>query len=136
MPRCLKSAIRLAMVLALTGTACSTAMKVETGAAEAACFNVRDVRSAEPLHDRFVLVRCSHEREFLLTVGGPCLGLSRAIRVAVSNDFNRVCSHDGAKLTFREFDVVRRCEILEVEAVNDETEARDLVAARTASNGD
>jgi len=58
-------------------------------------FNVRDVRSFDAIHDRYVYVRCRRGKHYLLTMANACLGLQDSIAVAVANDFNRVCSHDG-----------------------------------------
>jgi len=64
-------------------------------------------------------------------MANACLGLQDSIAVAVANDFNRVCSHDGAWLTYRDFERTRRCVILRVETVDDRAAALDLVARRT-----
>ena len=79
-------------------------------------FNVRDVRSFDAIHDRYAYVRCRRGKHYLLTMANACLGLQDSIEVAVANDFNRVCSHDGAWLTYRDFERTRRCIILRVEA--------------------
>ena len=95
------------------------------------CFNVRDVRSFDAIHDRYVYVRCRRGKHYLLTMANACLGLQDSIAVAAADDFNRVCSHDGAWLTYRDFERTRRCVILRVEAVDDRAAALDLVARRT-----
>ena len=79
-------------------------------------FNVRDVRSLDAIHDRYVYVQCRRGKHYLLTMANACLGLPDSIAVAVANDFNRVCSHDGAWLTYRDFERTRRYVILRVEA--------------------
>ena len=61
-------------------------------------------------------------------MANACLGLQDSI--AVANDFNRVCSHDGTRLTYRDFERTRRSIILRVEAVDDRAAALDLVARR------
>ena len=56
------------------------------------CFNVRDVRSFDAIHDRYVYVRCRRGKHYLLTMANACLGLQDSIAVAAADDFNRVCS--------------------------------------------
>jgi hypothetical protein len=46
-----------------------------------------------------------------------CPGLQDAIAVGVANDFNRVCPHDGAWLTYRDFERSRLRVVLRDEAV-------------------
>ena len=125
----------LALVLMLTGLGCTSTNGVDTSedvpVTEEACFNVLDVRSFDALHDRYVYARCRGGKHYLLTMANACLGLQNSIAMAVSNDFNRVCSHNRAWLTYRDFDRTRRCVILCVEAVEDRAVALDLVARRT-----
>jgi len=88
----------LAIALMGCGTASDTALEAETAAgdAEETCFNVRDARSYRVLHDRYVFVRCVHKRQYLLTIDRGCRGLSHGFGIAISNEFNRVCSQSGA----------------------------------------
>jgi hypothetical protein len=60
-----------------------------------------------------------------------CQGLQNSLAVAVSSGFNRVCSHDRARLTYRNFNRTFHCGILRVEAVDDRAAAADLVKRRT-----
>lgn len=67
----------------------------------------------------------------ILKSGGPSGG-----RLSCDNDFNLACSHDGAWLTYRDFERTRRCVMLRVEAVDDWAAALDLVARRTQRRAD
>ena len=86
-------------LLGLTLLGCASANTVAPAkgkhAPAKACFDVRDVLSFEALHDKFVSVCCRHGRHYLLTMENICLGLRNSVAIAVANDFNRVCSHDG-----------------------------------------
>jgi hypothetical protein len=94
------------------------------------CFNVRDTRSYTALHDRYVYVKCVRKKHYLLTIDQGCRGLMNSFGVSISNDFNRVCSHSGAMISFREYSQPKRCRILEVEAVEDLEAAKRLVEER------
>jgi len=130
----------LVLVLTVTGLGCTSTKEIESNkgsaSTEETCFNVRDVRSFNAIHDRYVYARCRRGTHYLLTMANACPGLQNSIAMAVSNDFNRVCSHDRAWLTYREFDHTRRCVILRVEAVEDRAAALDLVARRTQPEAD
>jgi hypothetical protein len=43
------------------------------------CFNVRDVRSFDAIHDRYVYVRCRRGKHYLLTMANACLGLQDSV---------------------------------------------------------
>ena len=98
--------------------------------AEKACFRVRNLRGMDAVDDRFVYVRCVQDKHYLLTMDNACLGLQNSIAVAVANGFDRVCSNDHAFITYREFDQIRRCGILNVERVGDRAAALKLVELR------
>ena len=98
--------------------------------AEKACFRVRNTRSFDAVDDRFVYVRCVRDKHYLLTMDNVCLGLQNSIAVAVANGYDRVCSNDHAFITYREFDQIRRCGILNVERVEDRAAALKLVELR------
>ncbi len=91
-----------------------------------ACFNVREVESYDAFDDRFVAVETIRDDCYLLTLDNVCFGIESAIRIAISNDFNRVCSNDLAVITYRDFNRLHRCRILNVEKVDDLEAARDL----------
>jgi len=77
--------------------------------------------------DRFVYVRCVRDKHYLLTMDNACIGLQNSIAVAVANGYDRVCSKDRAFITYREFNQIRRCGILNVEQVEDREAALKLV---------
>jgi hypothetical protein len=124
----------LGLILTATGLGCTSTKAVETSdsdaVAEEACFNVRDVRSFDAIHDRFVYVRCVRGKHYLLTMENACVGLQNSLAVTVESGFNRVCSNDWASLTYRNFDRTTRCGILRVEAVEDRAAAVALVESR------
>jgi hypothetical protein len=95
-----------------------------------ACFNVREVESYDAFDDRFVAVKTIRDECYLLTLDNVCYGMESAIRIAISNDFNRVCSNDLAEITYRDFNRLHRCRILNVEQVDNLEAARDLWRSR------
>jgi hypothetical protein len=97
---------------------------------EKACFRVRNTRSMSAFDDRHVYVRCIRDEHYLLTMQPACIGLENSIGVAVSNRFDRVCSNDGAWITYKDFGRTRRCGIVTVEAVADRNAALKLVEKR------
>ena len=129
----------LVLTLTVTGFGCASTNAAAPRAGEPpaaeACFNVRDVLSFEALHDKFVYVRCRRKRHYLLTMENICLGLRNSLAIAVSNDFNRVCSQDRATITYEGLGRTSRCQILWVEKVEDRAAAQILVERRTDSQG-
>jgi hypothetical protein len=111
---------------------CSSTPANDTGAD--ACLRVRDVRGYTALHDRYVFIRAARDRHYLLEIDQGCRGLTFGSGIVISNAFDRVCSHDGATISFRDFDRTRRCRILEVEAVAGLEAAEALVIQRTAAD--
>ncbi len=99
---------------------------------EKACFRVRDVRGFEAVTDRFVYVHGVRSQHYLLTMENVCMGLENSVGIAIANGFDRVCSNDRAMITYKEFNQVKRCGILMVEAVTDREAALDLVKKRSA----
>lgn len=123
------------LIVALAASACgstgSAELRDSEPAGDEACFNVRDTRSYHALHDRYVYLRCIRKKHFLLTIDGGCRGLSYGSGIAIANEFNRVCSHSGAVITYRQFDRIHRCLVHDVEAVEDLEAATALVEERT-----
>jgi len=128
-------ALLLGLIVTISGLGCTSTSAAAAGESEPpsakACFNVRDVLSFDALHDKFVYVRCRRGRHFLLTMENICLGLRNSLAIAVSNDFNRVCSLDRAAITYQGLGRTARCLILRVEAVDDRAAAQKLVERRT-----
>lgn len=136
-----------AIVFVLNGAvlfsiACGSAPAEEATSAAAGetvagtCFYVRDTRGFHALHDRYVYVKCLRDKHFLLTIDQGCGGLSFATSLFIGNEFNRVCSHSGAMITYREFDRTHRCRILEVEPVESLEAAERVVRERIVDTTD
>jgi len=102
--------------------------------AEAACFNVRDVRNFDAIRDRYVYVEGRRGEHYLLTMFTQCFGLRSALGIAISNDFNRVCSNSSATITYREFGQLESCRIRAVESVEDKAAAEQIVELRRRSD--
>lgn len=98
---------------------------------EKTCFRVRDTRGFSAIDDRFVYVKSVRDQHYLLTLDNRCYGLEYSIKIAIANEIDRVCSNDRAVLTYRDFNRLHRCEILDVEAVESLDEAEELVTSRT-----
>jgi hypothetical protein len=98
---------------------------------EEACFNVRQARSFDALADEFVYVDGGGDDHFLLTMFRGCIGLRDSLRIAISNDFSRVCSNSFATITYRGLGELETCRIRRVEAVEDKAAAEALVESRT-----
>jgi len=64
---------------------------------------------------------------------GVCRGLRYGSGIAISNEFNRVCSQGGAVITYRQVDQTHRCIILDFEAVKELQTAKTLVGDRATS---
>ena len=99
--------------------------------AQEACFNVRDVRNFDAISDRYVYVEGRRDAHYLLTMWTGCFGLRGALGIAISNDFNRVCSNSSATIAYREFGGLETCRIREVESVDDKDAAEEIVELRT-----
>jgi hypothetical protein len=91
---------------------------------------VREVQSYDAFDDRHVAIETIRDESYLLTLDNVCFGLDTAIRIAISNDFNRVCSDDLAVITYRDFNRLDTCRILNVERVADHEAALELWRSR------
>ena len=127
----------LTLVLALAAIGCAHGGGgVQPAAAsgpppsERACFMVREVRSYDAFDDRHVAIETIRDESYLLTLDNVCFGLDSAIRIAISNDFNRVCSDDLAVITYRDYNRLDTCRILNVERVADHEAALELWRSR------
>ena len=125
----------LGLVLAVSGLACTSTQKVDRSgsrpAAEEACFNVRRVNSFSPLHPRFVYVRLLGGESYLLTLDSVYTSLPFATGITISQEFSRVCSDTGARITYVESGHPVFCRIVRVEAVANKDAAQKLVEDRT-----
>ncbi|HEX6998595.1 MAG TPA: DUF6491 family protein [Gammaproteobacteria bacterium] len=97
---------------------------------EESCFNVRDARSFDALDDEHVYVQARRDGHYLLTVFPGCIGLRDSFRIAISNDFSRVCSNSFASVTYRGVSGLETCRIRRVESVEDKEAAEALAASR------
>lgn len=99
--------------------------------AERVCINRREINAIKTLDERHAFAKLSAGRFYLLTLDKGCQGFDKARRVALSEGSGRVCS-DGLTLVAFETPLVgpMRCRIERIDAVADESAARDLVAAR------
>jgi hypothetical protein len=119
--------------------ACTSAQNTAAaGAREAgteACFNVRNVDSFSPLHAKFVYLRLVGGEQYLLTLDSVYTSLPFATGIKISNEFSRVCSNTGARITFMDFSRPVFCCIIRVEAVASKEAAKKLVQDRTTPKG-
>ena len=130
------AACLLGLILAVPALACTSSQKVETttgraSAAERACFNVRNVDSFSPLSNRFVYVRTTGDKHYLLTMDSMYPSLPYATGIAMSGNYAWVCSNTGAMITYVDAGRPVFCRILSVEAVDNKEAAQKLVDART-----
>jgi hypothetical protein len=130
----------LGLILTVSGLACTSTQKVVTSgsepgsapAAEEACFNVRKVDSFSALHARFVYVRLLGDEHYLLTLDRVYTGLPYVTGgISISQEFTRVCSDTGARITFTDSGRMVYCRIVRVEAVASKKAAQELVEDRT-----
>ena len=99
-------------------------------AAERVCINVRLIRGFDALSDEHLVVTTSGRDTYLLTMRRGCIGLGRAMGIAVSNNMSRLCSNSRGKVTYR--DLSRRplqCQIENITAVESKEHARALVSS-------
>jgi hypothetical protein len=99
--------------------------------AERVCINRREINAIKTLDERHAFAKLSAGRFYLLTLDKSCQGFDKARRVALSEGSGRVCS-DGLTLVAFETPIVgpMRCRIEAIDAVADESAARELIAAR------
>jgi hypothetical protein len=125
----------LGLVLTVSGLACTSTQEVDTSgsepAAQRACFNVRNVDSFSPLHARFVYARLLGGESYLLTLDSVYTSLPFATGITISQEFSRVCSDTGARITYVDSGRPVYCRIVRVEAVANKEAAQKLVEDRT-----
>jgi hypothetical protein len=125
----------LGLVLTVSGLACASSQKVPTAdrgtLATEACFNLRTVDSFSPLDDKFVYVRTLSGEHYLLTLDGVYVTLPFATGITIADNFSRVCSDTGSRLTYVNAGVPVLCRIVRVEAVESKEVAQEVVKDRT-----
>ena len=99
--------------------------------AERVCINRREINAIKTLDEKHAFAKLSAGRFYLLTLDKSCQGFDKARRVALSEGTGRVCS-DGLTLVSFETPLVgpMRCRIEGIDAVADESAARELIASR------
>ena len=129
------AACLLGVISAISGLACTSTQTAETGGSapegQEACFNVRNVDSFSPLSNRFVYVRTTGDKHYLLTMDSMYPSLPYATGIAMSGNYAWVCSNTGAMITYVDAGRPVFCRILSVEAVVGKEAAQKLVDART-----
>lgn len=125
----------LGLIVSMAVLACTSGREVGSGVSgqdtKEACFNVINVRSYSPLHERYVYVKVSSNEHYLLTLDHYCTGLPYTTGVKITGDFSRVCSESGAKITYMGSGRPAEGRIIRVEAVASREEAEQLVKQRT-----
>lgn len=129
-----KLAWLLGLILTVPGLACTSTQGFDTSGSEpesqGTCFNVRTVDSFSPLSNRFVYVRTTGDKHYLLTLDAIYPSLPYATGIAISGNYAWVCSNTGAMITYVDSGRPVFCRILNVEAVASLDEAKKLVAER------
>lgn len=112
-------------------TACASSPAEVTSVADRVCVDVRRISSVKALDDRHVLVTESANDQFLFTVDRGCSGLSFALGISIAETLNRVCGDGTSWLSFNEAGTgSKRCRIIDIEPVADESVARALIKER------
>ena len=123
------------LILTVSGLACTSLQKVPTAdrgtLATEACFNLRTVDSFSPLDDKFVYVRTLSGEHYLLTLDGVYVTLPFATGITIADNFSRICSDTGARLTYVNAGISVFCRIVRVEAVESKEVAQQVVKDRT-----
>jgi hypothetical protein len=125
----------LVTISAVLVLACSSSQAVPTAdrgtLATEACFNLRTVDSFSPLGNQFVYLRTLSEEQYLLTLERVDVNLPFATSITIADNFTRVCSDTGARLTYVNAGVPVLSRIVRVEAVASKEVARQVVNDRT-----
>jgi hypothetical protein len=125
----------LRLVLTVSALACTSSQAIPTAdrgtLATEACFNRRTVDSFSPLAKQFVYVRTLSDEHYLLTLDAIYVTLPYATGIAIANNYGRICSNTGARLTFVNAGVSVSCRIVRVEAVDSKEVAEQVVQDRT-----
>jgi hypothetical protein len=124
----------LGVISAVSGLACTSTQKVPTAdrgtLATEACFNLRTVDSFSPLGNQFVYLRTLTDERYLLTLDAVYVTLPFATGITIADNFSRICSDSGARLTYVNAGVPVFCRIVRVEAVESKEVAQQVVKDR------
>lgn len=125
----------LGLTLTIPGLACTSSQAVPTAdrgtLAVEGCFNLRTVDSFSPLGTQFVYVRTLSDGHYLLTLDAVYVNLPFATGIAIADNYSRICSSTGARLTYVNAGVAVLCLIVRVEAVESKEVAEQVVQDRT-----
>jgi len=123
------------LIVTVSGLACTSSQKVPTAdrgtLATEACFNLRTVDSFSPLGTQFVYVRTLSDEHYLLTLDRVYVTLPFATGITIADNFSRVCSGTGARITYVSAGNRVLCRIVRVEAVDSKAVAQQVVKDRT-----
>jgi hypothetical protein len=97
------------------------------------CVNRREINTIRALDDQHALVKLSASRHYLFTLDKSCRELRLARKIAISDGTGRVCGDGLTLLSFEQPAVgPTRCRIEGIDAVPDESAARELIQSRAA----
>ena len=97
------------------------------------CVNRREINTIRALDDQHAFVKLSAGRHYLFTLDKSCQDFHLARKIAISDETGRVCG-DGLNLLSFELPgaAPMRCRIDGIDAVPDESAARELIESRAA----
>lgn len=125
----------LGLMLTVPGLACTSSQKVPTAdrgtLATEACFNLRTVDSFSPLGVQFVYVRTLTGEHYLLTLDRVEVNLPFATGITIADNFSRVCSDTGARITYVNAGMPVFSRVVRVEGVASREVAEQVVKDRT-----
>jgi hypothetical protein len=94
------------------------------------CVNRRDINVVKALDDQHAFVKAQAARHYLFTLDKACHAFKFARRVSL-DDSPRVCSDGLTLISFEDPSLgPLRCRIVGIDAVPDETAARELIESR------
>lgn len=98
---------------------------------ENVCLSDYQVTSFSPVGDSHLYVEGIGKHQYLLTMERNCFGLQSANTIGFPDRVGRICGKGADRIIYR--DVTRQpasCRILDIEAVQDRDDARQLAEAR------
>lgn len=123
------------VVLAVPLAGCASTKASATNGDRAAgagdCFSANMVSSFSYLHGRYVYVDVIGNKHYLLTLANECLALRSAMNLAITSEFDTVCSDSGAAITYSSFNRMHYCRVIKVQQVQDKAAAEALVKELT-----
>ena len=105
----------------------------DDAAAKKICINSHQVRSFDPLSDRYVFIEAGSKNYYLLTMANRCPGLKYSNVIAFKDTTSRICANGFSDIVYRDMGRTQSsCRIGPIEKVADKEEAKALVAEREA----